>query len=148
MKGIFQSAIVVLVMVLAVSCKSKKGMGGNQSQGNVKSCYRLILERDTADLSVSIIGDSVTGLLKFNMFEKDDSEGFIKGRLTDSVIMAEYTFVSEGRESNVNEVMFLLTPNSVVQGYGQLVEVDGKYVFPDSAEINFSSVFEKVPCPE
>ncbi len=148
MKGIFQSAMIVLVMVLAVSCKSKKGMEGNHAQGSTKSCYRLVLERDTVDLSVNIVGDSVTGMLRYNMFEKDDSEGFIKGKMTDSVIVAEYTFVAEGQESNINEVMFMLKPDAAIQGFGELVEKDGKYLFSDSAEIQFVSVLVKIPCAD
>ena len=113
-----------------------------------KNCYRLVSGQDTVDLSIRIIGDSVVGNLKFNMFEKDDSEGIIKGKLTDSIILAEYTFVAEGKESNVNEVIFMLKPDAVIQGYGEMVEKDDKYVFSDSAQINFASILQKVNCKD
>jgi hypothetical protein len=146
-KWMFPAAI--LVLLLAGACKSKSGMPGNSNAATIsKACYRLISERDTVDLSLKITGDSVTGMLHYNMFEKDDSEGFIKGHLTDSIIMAEYTFVAEGQESNINEVVFMLKPDAVIQGFGELVEKDGKYVFSDSAEINFVSTLLLVPCAE
>ncbi len=59
--------------------------------------------------------------------------------------MAEYTFLSEGRES-VMEVVFKLQGNKLIQGYAEMEEQGGKLVFKDGVKLSFQNTFVRTNC--
>ena len=85
---------------------------------DVSGCYRMVVKNDTAVLTFTVEGKDVSGNLKYNHFEKDDNEGFIRGTLNDSLLIANYTFQSEGKTS-VRQVVFKILRDTLYQGYGE-----------------------------
>jgi hypothetical protein len=54
---------------------------------------------DTVSMNLTHLGDSVTGTLVYNFKEKDKNTGTINGRMNGNILIAEYTFLSEGIQS-------------------------------------------------
>lgn len=87
---------------------------------NIDGCYIFILKKDTANLKINIKNSQVSGNLTYNHFEKDGNVGIIKGKFQDSLIIADYTFQSEGITS-VREVVFKISGENLIEGYGDII---------------------------
>jgi len=112
-------------------------------------CYEMVMKRDTATLQLHVADTIITGRLDYNWHEKDHNTGTIRGYLQDSLIVADYTFESEGMTS-VREVIFKLQGNTLLQGFGELKEENGKIVFTDKNMLQFTNAnpFFKVNCKQ
>jgi len=112
-----------------------------------QSCYTYIKNRDTASLTTLMSGHIVTGELTYKLFEKDSNKGSIKGEMRGDTLFADYQFNSEGRQS-IREVAFLQKDGKLVEGYGEVVERDGKVMFKDHAGLKFGDgiAFTKINC--
>jgi hypothetical protein len=109
MKIILQSVVMILFLA---SCSTTV-------PNDVAGCYRMIIKKDTATMSLNRDGDDVTGSLNYNWFERDDNTGTFKGTIkNDSIIVANYTFQSEGVTS-VRQVVFKIKDSVLLQGYGE-----------------------------
>ena len=110
-------------------------------------CYEMVMKRDTATLQISLQDSLVTGSLDYRWHEKDHNTGTIKGYLRDSLIVADYTFESEGMTS-VREVIFKLEGDTLLQGFGNLKEENGKIIFTDRNTLQFTNAnpFFRVKC--
>lgn len=82
-------------------------------------CYGWAIAGDTATLQLSIAENRVTGNLIYDWSEKDRNSGSLQGVLQDSLIVANYTYQSEGRTS-VREVVFKIKADSLVEGFGDV----------------------------
>jgi hypothetical protein len=80
----------------------------------------------------------VSGTLVYNFFEKDKNTGTIKGEMKGDVLVAEYTFMSEGMES-VRAVAFKKIGKNFMEGYGESEEMNGKDVFKSTDALSFSN---------
>jgi|SRR5690606_32210742 hypothetical protein len=112
------------------------------------SCYLFTTDRDTVYLVLDPpLDGKITGELSYDFYERDGNIGFIEGKVQRDTLIADYTFLSEGTVS-VREVGFLLGENQVVEGYGDVEEVDGKMVFWHKDSLDFSNglIMPKVPC--
>jgi hypothetical protein len=74
----------------------------------------------------------------YNLFGKDSNTGTIQGQIKGDTIFAEYTFLSEGRES-VREIALLRKGNTLVEGYGEVKPVGNKMVFTSTSTLNFGN---------
>ena len=101
-------------------------------------CYTGIINRDTVILNVNITDTLVTGGLIYNFYEKDDNKGSLSGKMMGDTIIADYKFYSTGMES-MREVAFLKKDSVMIQGFGPMVERNGKMVFVSTKEINFNN---------
>ena len=112
-------------------------------------CYEMTMKRDTATLSLQVQDTIVSGKLRYNWHERDGNVGTIKGVLRDSLIIADYTFESEGLTS-VREVVFKIDNTVLQQAYGDLEDRNGKIVFRNPAQLQYIQEypFVKVECPE
>ncbi|MBD0260004.1 MAG: hypothetical protein ICV83_30160 [Cytophagales bacterium] len=108
-------------------------------------CFTWSIGENTATAHLEIVGSQVKGTLEFDYAEKDDSQGKLNGTLNNDIIMAEYTFVSEGQES-VMEVVFKLQGNKLIQGYAEMEEQGGKLVFKDGVKLSFQNTFVRTNC--
>ncbi|WP_164112138.1 MULTISPECIES: hypothetical protein [Sphingobacterium] len=98
--------------------------------------YLFQSEKDTISLSLKQEKDSVYGDLKYAFSGKDKNIGKISGSLKDSVIIAEYDFISEGVPS-VRQIVFKLTDEGLIEGYGAIEESEGKMIFSDKSNLSF-----------
>ncbi|MFY0483550.1 hypothetical protein ACI6PS_13210 [Flavobacterium sp. PLA-1-15] len=114
----------------------------------VKECYSAIIKNDTISLSITVKDSSLEqGELHYHFFEKDKNHGTLAGTFKGDTLFADYTFMSEGKES-VREVVFLKKGNIFIEGYGDVEEKDNKTVFKDKKKLFFDSkiVLSKTDC--
>lgn len=113
----------------------------------LSGCYEMVLKRDTAALNITLKDSTITGNLQYYFQEKDDNNGVLKGVIRDRYIYADYTFQSEGTTS-VREVVFKIEGDTLVPGFGNITEQDGKIIFSDRSTLQFQheTPFLKVTC--
>jgi hypothetical protein len=110
-------------------------------------CYSMIQQKDTAILEVDVVVDTnLSGRLQYRRFEKDDNAGVIDGVIRDGLIIADYTFQSEGR-SSVRQIVLQIKGDSLFEGYGE-IKVNGDTArFVDVSQLKFMTTpFVKVDC--
>jgi len=111
-------------------------------------CYSSIIKKDTVLLNALMTGDSIKGSLGYKLYEKDQNNGIILGKMHGDTMRVNYTFMSEGKES-VREVVFLKKDTLLVEGYGDVREDGGKMVFSNINSVKFDGlVLVKVPCKD
>jgi hypothetical protein len=111
-------------------------------------CYSRIAGKDTIMLKTDIFPNVVTGTLSYKFFEKDSNNGEIDGKQNGDTLVAEYTFMSEGKQS-IRQVVFLIKDSTATEGYSSMEEKDGKMVFKNLNAVDFTkgTKLRKVPCP-
>ncbi|MGF1923984.1 MAG: hypothetical protein ACQUHE_07365 [Bacteroidia bacterium] len=111
------------------------------SVATVQNCYTYVKNRDTASLTTMVSGHIVTGELNYRLYEKDANTGTIKGEMIGDTLVADYTFLSEGKQS-VRQVAFLEKNGSLKEGFGEVVEANGRMVFKDISTLKFGETTE------
>ena len=113
------------------------------------TCYLHTSGKDTVRLKVEVFPNVVTGRLQYDFYQKDDNKGDIDGRLSGDTLIADYSFISEGRHS-IRQVAFLIKDSVVIEGYADMKEENGKMVFKNTNQLNFSKglILNKIPCGE
>lgn len=110
-------------------------------------CYQYIKNRDTGTLTLKTIDNKLTGTLGYNLYEKDKNAGTIDWVVKGDTIIANYTFLSEGKTS-IREVAFLKKGDQLAEGFGDVHEVKGETKFKDLSKLKFdgSMTFDKIDC--
>ncbi len=111
-------------------------------------CYSLAVNNNTATMELNInTNNEVNGKLNYSLNQKDKNEGTIVGNIKGDTLFADYTFKSEG-VSSIREVVFLKKDSKYIEGYGTVLESNGKTVFTDKNKLKFDekAVFNKVDC--
>jgi len=114
----------------------------------IEECYKGILKEDTIAMTLVIKDNEITdGQLSYHFFEKDKNDGTLKGQVKGDTIFADYTFMSEGKQS-VREVAFLKQGDAYIEGYGDVKEHNGKMIFKDAKHLKFDSktILSKAEC--
>lgn len=111
------------------------------------ACYSYQAGKDTAFLKINIINGIVSGQLDYQFFEKDANHGTVKGKVSGDTLLLDYQFSSEGQKS-VREVIMLRSGNNLTEGFGDVVERQGKTQFADHTHLNFKQGldFKKTTC--
>ncbi len=138
-----------LAIALTIAGLSACNSNSNQNQESVQTSqnqehhladlegnYEYKENRDTIRLSLSVERDSLVGNLMYSFFEKDKNVGTFKGVLQDSLIVGEYRFMSEGMEST-RETVLGIVPEGLIEGFGEIVDKDGKMKFVDKNNLRF-----------
>ena len=73
--------------------------------------------------------------------------GTIQGTMRGDILVADYTFNSEGTKS-VRQVAFKKVGTTYVEGYGEAVDENGVMKFKDITSLNFGSsiVLQETAC--
>lgn len=112
----------------------------------VQECYQFSKGKDTINANLAIKGENVTGDLAYRFFEKDKSSGPVTGTLKGDTLVLEYTFQSEGSQS-VRDVVYLRKNNTLIEGYGDIEEKDGKVIYKNKQQLQFTgTILNKIPC--
>lgn len=143
-----KTSIILIIAVLLASCNSQEG---NTIQTDMQSadigklsgtnCYLYAGEADTVSLKLTHDGDSVSGYLDYRLKEKDKNTGTIKGKMNGNILIAEYTFFSEGVQST-RQVAFKLDGDSFFEGYGESYNQNDKAYFRNTDALNFEGSME------
>ncbi|RZJ30982.1 MAG: hypothetical protein EOO18_11095 [Chryseobacterium sp.] len=103
----------------------------------LKGCYIAVIKKDTIQLAItSVNGSAVEGSLDYKFFEKDKNKGTFQGQFNDGVLVADYTFKSEGSTSE-RQVIFKKVGDDMVEGHGESETKGNKEVFKDQKAVNF-----------
>jgi hypothetical protein len=133
-----QILIVVLFGVLMQSCNDDKK---NSFNNEPNACYRYASLTDTISLKLIYVGESITGTLVYKLHEKDKNMGTILGFMRGDVLVADYTFMSEGVQS-VREVAFKKDGNYFVEGYGEMKEINNRMIFNNTDSLRYNEKFK------
>ena len=150
--------IIVLGTMLFVACKKENAEKNSTiiPENNVadvklaNECYQAITGKDTISLTVDRTEtEKISGQLSYKFFEKDRSEGTIKGVIMGDTLLADYTFKSEGVLS-VRQVVFLKKGNGYTEGYGSIIEKNGNTKFQSDQNLKFDGkiILSKIDCME
>lgn len=145
-----------LITLLLFSCNTSK----KQHQEDAKSpnheakimipqsnCFVSISGKDSIWLKIEAFPNVATGMLHYQFYEKDISKGTLEGKIVNNIFYGDYSYHSEGMQS-VREVAFLLSDSTATEGFGEMVEQNGKMKFKDSTKIDFSKgiKFHRIDC--
>lgn len=137
-----QAFIIVVCFCFAVmtACNSEKKPEQQQPEAvkPMKECYQSVANKDTVSLTLDIADQKITGLLTFNLFEKDKNQGTLVGEVKGDTLIADYTFMSEGVTS-MREVVFLKRNNQLIEGFGEMTVSEGKEVFKNKSNLSFDN---------
>jgi hypothetical protein len=100
------------------------------------SCYSTINSKDTVRLKVEVFEKAVTGNILYKLYEKDSNSGNFEGQLKGDTLLADYTFMSEGKQS-VRQVIYLLQDSIAIEGYGDMKDKNGKMIFINTNAVSF-----------
>jgi hypothetical protein len=123
-----RSTHVLILLGLLAACNSQPKEKETDTPSAPKiepiACYQYATAADTITLKLVNMGGNVGGALFYNLKEKDRNAGTLTGTLRNNILIAEYTFKSEGTES-IRQVAFKKTGNAFIEGYGETVNVNG-----------------------
>ncbi|MBC7407022.1 MAG: hypothetical protein H7339_01410 [Arcicella sp.] len=135
------TSIIALIFLIFASCNQEKKQESTKTEVKTiqtETCYQHTKDSSTIKLKIVIKDNIVTGDLIYDYYQKDKSQGTIKGEIKSDTLFANYKFMSEGIES-VREVVFLKTLNGWVEGYGEIDDKDGKVTFKNRNKITFDN---------
>ncbi|RYF77267.1 MAG: hypothetical protein EOO39_04310 [Cytophagaceae bacterium] len=144
--------LTCLLFLGTLACQNgqKADTENTASAAPVKACYAYMSAADTIRLTMLQNDTTVTGTLFYQLAEKDRNTGTFAGRMRGDTLLADYTFQSEGVESQ-REVAFLVSGDKLVEGFGPIDEKNGKAIrFSSLRNLTFSNTFplSKVDCKE
>jgi len=149
---LFQPFFAFSALILVVSCNSSPTQNSaintkkSATDSTFNVCYSSMVKKDTVLLNALMTGDSIKGSLGYKLYEKDQNNGSILGKVYGDTIRATYTFMSEGMES-VREVYFLKKDSLLIEGLGNLKDNNGKVSFENPGAVKFEGiVLTAVPC--
>lgn len=143
--------LFILASGLFIACQNNQSTQTDEEATAViptkQECYTYIKNKDTASLSLMSSGAMVTGELDYELYEKDSNHGLIKGEMRGDTLVADYTFGSEGTQS-IRQVAFLKKDGQMLEGFGDVVEENGKMIFKSISTLKFGDAiaFTKVNC--
>lgn len=116
---------------------------------NVSGCYLRVLKRDTLAVHLEDRGDSITGKLSFDNYEKDASSGTVTGVKDKDILKLIYNFRSEGMYS-VMEVYFKISGNGLIHGIGEVATKTDTtyYANPQTITYPAENELKKISCEQ
>ncbi|OAD90320.1 hypothetical protein A7A78_07175 [Aequorivita soesokkakensis] len=142
----------ILSIISITSCKNEIKNGdsevmapedsnvlGNDVNTPQIACYKYTSAKDTVLIQMERMNDEVAGTLSYNYYEKDKNDGTFEGKIVGDTLFATYTFGAEGKTS-VREIMFIEKGNKLIEGFGEVEEIDGKMKFKKNTKFNFNSL--------
>ena len=110
-------------------------------------CYRYATINDTIILKLIHIGESITGTLVYKLHEKDKNMGTIQGRMRGDILLADYTFMSEGIMS-IRQIAFKKEKDFFMEGHGDINTNNERVFFknPDSLQFNDAIKLTEIDC--
>ena len=99
-------------------------------------CYVFDDGKNIVSLEITENKEEIKGNLTYTLYEKDKNSGKFTGKFKDGILIADYTFQSEGKES-IRQVAFKAEGDKLIEGYGELNDEDT--AFKNISNIQFTS---------
>jgi hypothetical protein len=152
-------AITILTLTVLISCKKATDVEPIQIEPKAPKkaqiiepagdqCYASRENGNVVEMSFNVNShQEVNGKLSYNIAGKDKNEGTLIGNMKGDTLIADYTFASEGVTS-VREVAFLQKDGTFIEGYGDVVSTNDKFIFKDKTKLKFDqkNILTKVDC--
>jgi hypothetical protein len=142
---------MITALSLLLSCNTTEKKSGEptvkteepKKQPSPVNCYQYASAIGTISLKLIHIGEAITGTLEYNLKEKDRNKGTVQGSMKGNLFVADYTFQSEGMQSE-RQVAFKLDGNSFVEGYGDIEMQNGKARFKNIDALQFNNAMKLI----
>ena len=135
----------IILLGLLAACnsqsKEKETESAAEQPTNIEqaiNCYQYATAADTVRLTLVHMGETITGMLLYQLKEKDMNAGSIKGTMKGDILVADYTFKSEGTVST-RQVAFKKNGNTFTEGFGDFKNID-------SLDFTSSLKLQEIPC--
>ncbi|MFZ4260552.1 hypothetical protein ACFRAE_00810 [Sphingobacterium sp. HJSM2_6] len=131
--------VLSLAFVSLMACNNRQEQQQNDHQDALEDLvgrYEFHKGKDSIRLELKAHGDTLMGPLQYAFFEKDKNVGLFKGVVQDSILIGSYTFNAEGVRST-REIVFGILPNGLIEGFGDVKEVEGGMVFTDIRALQY-----------
>lgn len=117
------------------------------TNNETSECYINTKNKDSMLVNLTIKNNILTGDMNYQIAGKDKNKGTLQGEIRGDTIFADYTFMSEGKES-VRQVAYLKKDNKLLEGYGDVEDKGGKMVFKNTGSLQFGKgvVLQKINC--
>ena len=114
---------------------------------SLTECYKYDENGSVIQMNLTNNDNEISGILTYELKEKDSNKGTIKGQIIEDKLIAVYTFQSEGTES-IREVAFLIKDNQLIEGYGEIIVEGTNAKFKDINAIKYDSKMplSKIDC--
>ena len=89
------------------------------------------------EIKLQLIKKKASRTIEYALVKKDKNTGTFKGTFENNILIADYTFQSEGKKS-VRQVAFQLQDDQLVEGYVELTADGTKFI--DISKIRFNSI--------
>lgn len=130
--------------------KDKTAAGPAKATGPASGmgCYEYLNKADTVTLRLIREGNSVSGVLIYHLDGKDLNKGTLQGVMRDNLLIANYSFMSEGTASE-RQVVFKYDQGTLTEGYGERLVQNDKEVFKDLPSLKFDGQIQlkETKCP-
>lgn len=157
----FLNVLLLIIIVGLFACNNEPKTTGTAAKDTLTPapvtdiklpgymCFAKRSASDTFWLQLNVFEHVVTGNLNYIFKEKDSNRGELEGTMKGDTLIADYTFMSEGKKS-VRQVAFLVKDSVATEGYGDLEEKEGKMVFKNPQSITFGKgiVMTKTSCAQ
>jgi hypothetical protein len=145
-----QKFLSLVTFILVLSCNEplqKTVPTKSKAAPEVRSCYQYVGDKDIIVLMLISKNDTITGTLSYTLYQKDNSRGTIQGQMRGDLLVADYTFQSEGVLSK-RQVAFKKSGTTFIEGYGEATNENNRIVFKnlDSLDFSHSVILNKVLC--
>jgi hypothetical protein len=139
--------VLLFVALTMLNCKKKEQKTENSkldsqevtvAKENTQNlgCYVFNDGKNIISLEITENGKEIKGNLTYTLAEKDKNSGKFTGKLKEGILIANYTFKSEGKET-IRQVAFKVEGDKLIEGYGELNN-EGT-AFKDISNIRFTS---------
>ncbi|MCZ4224572.1 hypothetical protein [Pedobacter rhodius] len=145
MRKLFAAFAFITTAILSCQSDNKKYttvdstiMSGQETVYTVPDeCFEYKKDNSTASLRIYGTGENkVLGQLKYQFDGKDKNSGDIYGLVKGDTIIVDYKFQSEGEYSH-REVAWLRKGDQLLEGYGDVYQVNGDTKFKDIHKLIF-----------
>ena len=129
----------ITAVVLLAACHGGKEQSSETSVegGPQPGCYAFHEGGSSIELQLEVNGNAASGNLLYSLEEKDKNTGTIQGTVKGNLLVAYYSFTSEGMTS-VREVIFQWVDNSLVEGIGEHIERNDTSFYTDKKKVTFT----------
>lgn len=130
----------LFTFIVFCACHHSDKSNKSETKDAISPCYRYQRTGDTVTLYINTSGTIAEGQLSYILKEKDKNIGTYSGNLKANLLVAYYTFASEG-SSSVRQVAFKLNEDFALEGYGEMEMKNDTLLFKNIEDLDFSSSF-------
>lgn len=113
------------------------------SSGN---CYKANVNGNIIELQLEALSKNTEGTLTYAFTGQAISHGRFKGQWQKDLLIANYTFQSEGKIKEL-QVVFKLVKDQLVEGYGERAKNSTQFKDISKLSFNYNMPLKKVACP-